>query len=169
MIGVGNDDQWRKFCAAVRENNWAADPRFTTNAQRVVHREELLALVRPLVRQRTRLHWQELLSAIGVPHGPVHSVDEALAGAQAAAREMILPVVDNQGRSYSLLASPIHYQDEPRRQAIAPPDLASIPTKCCATGCRSIAAASPRCAKVGPSHDEGSRNTGGRSVRSPRG
>ncbi len=86
VIGVGNDDQFRRLCAATGHDDWATDSRFRTNALRVEHRDELLALLRPLVRERTRHHWQELLSAIEVPHGPVLSVDEALLTPQVAAR-----------------------------------------------------------------------------------
>ncbi|HEY4312579.1 MAG TPA: CaiB/BaiF CoA-transferase family protein [Pirellulales bacterium] len=123
VIAVGNDDQWRKMCAAIEHDDWAQDVRFRTNADRVRHRSELLGLLRPVVRQRTRRHWQELLSTIGVPHGSVLAVDEALATPQVAAREMILPVVDDQGRSYSVIGSAIHYQGEPPRTAQAPPEL----------------------------------------------
>jgi crotonobetainyl-CoA:carnitine CoA-transferase CaiB-like acyl-CoA transferase len=123
VIGIGTDDQWRKFCAAVGHADWAANDRFRTNAGRVEHRDELLALVHPLVRERTTRHWQELLAAIDVPNGPVLSVDEALATPQVAARNMILPVVDRQGRSYSLLGCAIHWEEEPARAAAAPPEI----------------------------------------------
>lgn len=123
VIGVGNDGQWRKLCAAIDHDDWATDARFRTNALRVAHRDELLALLRPVVRQRTRHHWQELLSAIDVPHGPVRSVDEALLTPQVAAREMLLPVVDSQGRSYRVVGSAIHYEGEPPRKAVAPPEI----------------------------------------------
>jgi len=129
VIGVGNDEQWRKFCIATEHPQWAQDERFKLNAGRVAHRAELLALVRPLVRQRTRHHWQELLSSIGVPHGPVLTVNEALASPQFAAREMILPAVDARGRSYSLLGSAIHYQGEPPRRVTAPPELGEHTTE----------------------------------------
>jgi crotonobetainyl-CoA:carnitine CoA-transferase CaiB-like acyl-CoA transferase len=123
VIGIGTDDQWQKFCAAVSHTDWATDDRFRTNARRVEHRDELLALVHPLVRERTTYHWQELLATIGVPHGPVLSVDDALATPQVVARNMILPVADRQGRSYSLLGCAIHWQGEPAREAVAPPEI----------------------------------------------
>ena len=75
------------------------------------------------MRRRTTHHWQELLAAIGVPQGPVLSVDEALASRQVAAHNMVLPVVDRQGRSYSLLGGAIHWQGEPPRSAQAPPEI----------------------------------------------
>ena len=41
VLNVGNDSQWRQFCAAAEVPDLAADPRFTTNPLRVQHRSEL--------------------------------------------------------------------------------------------------------------------------------
>ena len=38
VIAVGNDDQWRRFCAAT---GFAEDDRFTTNRQRVTNYDAL--------------------------------------------------------------------------------------------------------------------------------
>ena len=45
MIGVANDNLWRKFCAVAGLNAIVDDPRFRTNADRVVHRAETLGHV----------------------------------------------------------------------------------------------------------------------------
>ena len=42
MIGVANDNLWRKFCAVAGLDAIVDDPRFRTNADRVVHRAETL-------------------------------------------------------------------------------------------------------------------------------
>jgi len=123
MLGVGNDAQWKKFCTAAGREDWNADPRFQTNRERVAHRQELLPALRLLMRERTTRHWDELLHSIDVPHGPVLAVDEVLKLPQTAAREMVLPVTDRQGREYSVLGSPIHWHGEPPRSATAPPNL----------------------------------------------
>jgi crotonobetainyl-CoA:carnitine CoA-transferase CaiB-like acyl-CoA transferase len=123
MLGVGNDAQWKKFCTAAGRDDWNADPRFQTNRERVAHRNELLPALRSLMRERTTRHWDELLNSIDVPHGPVLAVDEVLKLPQTAARQMVLPVTDRQGREYSVLGSPIHWHDEPPRRATAPPNL----------------------------------------------
>jgi len=123
MLAVGNDAQWKKFCTAAGRDDWNADARFQTNQQRVRHRDELLPPLKSLLRERTTLHWRELLASIDVPHGPVLAVDEVLATPQIAARQMVLPVKDGQGREYSVIGSPIHWQGEPPRKAFAPPEL----------------------------------------------
>ena len=40
VIGIGNDDQWRKFCRPVGHQDWADNDRYRTNAGRVEHRDE---------------------------------------------------------------------------------------------------------------------------------
>lgn len=123
VLAVGADRQWERFCRAVGQDAWLADRRFQTNPARVEHREALIKLMQPLMRARTTGHWQELLTAAEVPHSAVFAVDEALASPQAQAREMVQEVTDSAGRRYRLLASPIHWRDEPIRSVQAPPEL----------------------------------------------
>jgi crotonobetainyl-CoA:carnitine CoA-transferase CaiB-like acyl-CoA transferase len=47
-VGVGSERQWPRFCEAIGAPELAADPRFATNGDRVVHREAL----RPLIVER---------------------------------------------------------------------------------------------------------------------
>ena len=45
MLAVGNDEQWRRFCAAADVPDLAADERFSTNPRRVTNRDQLWPLV----------------------------------------------------------------------------------------------------------------------------
>ena len=123
VLAVGADRQWQRFCRAVGRDAWATDARFATNPARVEHREELVALVKPLFAERSTAAWQTLLTAAEVPHSPVLGVDEVLASPQVAAREMVLEATDARGREYRLLGGAVHWQGEPPRQAVAPPEL----------------------------------------------
>src|SRR5262249_25426706 len=69
VLAVGNDDQWRRFCAALGLTALGADARFATNDRRVVD----YATLRPLIEAATR-EWplERLISALreaGVPCG----------------------------------------------------------------------------------------------------
>jgi crotonobetainyl-CoA:carnitine CoA-transferase CaiB-like acyl-CoA transferase len=122
-LAIGADRQWQRFCQAVGRPEWATDPRFATNPARVEHRAKLIPLVAEVLRSRPTAHWQQLLTSIDIPHSPVQTVDQALASPQAAARGMVLPVVDSHGHAYSLLGSAVHWRDQPPRQPAAPPYL----------------------------------------------
>jgi crotonobetainyl-CoA:carnitine CoA-transferase CaiB-like acyl-CoA transferase len=123
VLAVGADRQWQRFCQAVGKNEWATDERFRTNPARVQHRDALIALLRPLFAEQTDAAWQALLTKAEVPHSRVLPLDEVLRSPQAAARQMVLPVRDAAGREYKLLGGAVHWQDEPPRQAVAPPEL----------------------------------------------
>lgn len=123
VVAVGADRQWQRLCRAVERDDWAADARFATNPSRVEHREELIPLLQRLFVERTTAAWQELLTTADVPHSPVLGVDEALASPQTAAREMALETVDAAGRHYRLLAGAVHWDGEPPRRVVAPPEL----------------------------------------------
>jgi formyl-CoA transferase/CoA:oxalate CoA-transferase len=74
VIAVGNDDQWRRLCAAAGLEPLAADPRFATNPDRVRRYAELRPLLEAALRARPREHWLARLREAGVPCGAVRSV-----------------------------------------------------------------------------------------------
>lgn len=123
VVAIGADRQWQRFCRAVDREAWATDPRFGTNPARVEHRAELIPLLQQLFQERSTAGWQQLLREAEVPHSPVVPLDEVLESPQAAAREMVQETTDASGRHYRLLGGAVHWQDEPPRRAIAPPDL----------------------------------------------
>src|SRR6476620_3566467 len=54
ILAVGNDGQFRKFCDVAGVPEWAADPRFATNAGRVRQRETIVPLIDAVMRTRTQ-------------------------------------------------------------------------------------------------------------------
>src|ERR1700675_1975325 len=57
MIGVANENLWRKFCAVAGLKSIVDDPKFRTNANRVTHRAETLDHVQSGIATRTVGHW----------------------------------------------------------------------------------------------------------------
>jgi crotonobetainyl-CoA:carnitine CoA-transferase CaiB-like acyl-CoA transferase len=75
-IAVGNDAQFARLMSALSSDSEA---RFATNAGRLAHRDELIAILRAAIAERSR---DELVAALldaDVPAGPVNSISEALA------------------------------------------------------------------------------------------
>ncbi len=91
IIAVGNERLWAKFCKVLGvERTLMADARFATNAERNVHRTELIALIEDVLAKRPAAEWVEELVAAGVPAGPINFPDETLTDAQVLARRMIV-------------------------------------------------------------------------------
>jgi crotonobetainyl-CoA:carnitine CoA-transferase CaiB-like acyl-CoA transferase len=77
IIACGNDRQFIALCHALGLNGLADDPRFTTNPERVAHRD---VLVEALSAKTSAV------AKAGVPAGPINSVSEALSEPQIVAR-----------------------------------------------------------------------------------
>jgi crotonobetainyl-CoA:carnitine CoA-transferase CaiB-like acyl-CoA transferase len=122
VLAVGNDGQWQRFCRAGRAD-LADDPRFATNPLRVRNRDDLVALLEPLLRARTTAEWQELLRAAEVPHAPVWDYAELFAHPQAAARSLRVEVRGPGGEPLDLLGPPFHLRGATLPAPSAPPTL----------------------------------------------
>ena len=121
ILAVGNDSQFRKFCAAMGLDALAQDTRFTSNALRLEHRGVLEVLVAEATRLRTRADLLELLEAAGVPAGPINSVADAFADPQIVARAMQQQFLTPDGQSIAGIRTPIRFgQMELRLGAAAP-------------------------------------------------
>jgi crotonobetainyl-CoA:carnitine CoA-transferase CaiB-like acyl-CoA transferase len=91
-ICVGNDAQFRRMCEALGYPDLAADPRYTTNPDRLAHKPALLAdLEHRLARERTA-DVLTRLEVAGVPAGPVSRLDEVFDDPRTAARDMVVTV-----------------------------------------------------------------------------
>jgi crotonobetainyl-CoA:carnitine CoA-transferase CaiB-like acyl-CoA transferase len=89
MVAAGNDNLFRRLCAALDRPRLAEDPRFRTNGDRVVHRAELVPILSEIFAARPRAEWAKLLEAAGIPNGPIHTLDQVAADAQIQSLEII--------------------------------------------------------------------------------
>ena len=113
LLTVGNDQQFRRFCAVVGRPEWAEDPRFASNAARVAHRVELVALIRQRTVFRTTADWMAVLEAAGVPCGPVNDLAQVFADPQVQARGLRVELPHGLGGSLAQVASPLRLSASP--------------------------------------------------------
>jgi crotonobetainyl-CoA:carnitine CoA-transferase CaiB-like acyl-CoA transferase len=119
-VACGNDGQFRALAKALGAPELGEDPRFATNGARVTHRQELVEALEQRLAARPAAAWQRLLTAAGVPCGPVND----LAGAFALGAELGLdPVVPVGEGRVPQVRSPLTLDATPVRPPVAPPRL----------------------------------------------
>lgn len=91
-LGLGNDGIWRRFWAAVGDPDYGADARFRTNKDRREAREEIVARIQSVLRQRKREEWLQLFAQHRIPAGPINRLDEVAADRELHARGMLYSV-----------------------------------------------------------------------------
>ena len=121
ILAVGNDAQFERFCAVAGCTELAADTRFARNAGRVRHRELLVPLLAPILRQRSRDDWLAALEAAKVPCGPINDLEDVFADPQVQARHMTTTLPHPHSDALRLVASPIRMSATPPTVRRAPP------------------------------------------------
>jgi crotonobetainyl-CoA:carnitine CoA-transferase CaiB-like acyl-CoA transferase len=120
VLAVGNDDQWRRFCAIA---GLPEDARFATNRQRVTGYDQLRPLVADRLRTEPRRYWIDRLTTAGVPCGSVRNFQELFEDPQLAAREMIARVEHATIGQLQALGVPVKLSDTPGSVRTPPPTL----------------------------------------------
>jgi crotonobetainyl-CoA:carnitine CoA-transferase CaiB-like acyl-CoA transferase len=121
ILTIGNDGQFARFCAVAGHPEWAEDPRFATNAQRVGHRRVLIPLIRQVTVFRTTAQWMVDLAAAGVPCGPINNLAEVFDDPQVLARGLKIRMPHPSAGHVDLIANPIRLSRTPVRYRSAPP------------------------------------------------
>lgn len=107
MIAPGNQQLYRAFCRAIGRPDLAEDPRFETNAQRLVNRAELVDLLDETLGQMSVAEVYQRLVAAGVPASPVNDMAQVFADPQVRHRGLEVRVEHPEAREVKLVASPI--------------------------------------------------------------
>lgn len=121
ILTVGNDSQFRRFCSVAGHPEWAEDPRFATNAQRVAHRDLLIPLIRQVTVFRITDQWMADLEQAGVPCGPVNDLAQVFADPQVLARGLKVRMAHPLSGEVDLVANPIRLSRTPVEYRLAPP------------------------------------------------
>lgn len=121
MICVGTDGQFEKFCAMLKHEEWAKDPRFLSNTLRKQHEAELVQMIANVTITKTRDEWITLLQQYKIPGGRVNTIAEALAQPQLIARDMIGEIEHEQYGTIKFIKSPLKFSNLNIQYKLAPP------------------------------------------------
>ncbi|UUX94040.1 CaiB/BaiF CoA transferase family protein [Aquabacterium sp. J223] len=123
ILAIGNDGQFARFCDVAGRAEWAHDPRFATNTERVRHRQTLIPLLRQTTVLRTTAEWVQALEAHAVPCGPINRIDQVFAEPQVLARGMAVTLQHPRLGPLQVAGSPLKLSASPVQYRHAPPDL----------------------------------------------
>ena len=121
ILAVGNDVQFARFCEVAGKPEWARDPRFAANAERVKRRDVLVPLIDVVMRARTQAAWLAALETVGVPCGPINRLDQVFADPQLLARGMRIDLPHPLSGMVPQVGNPLHFSATSVAYTHAPP------------------------------------------------
>jgi crotonobetainyl-CoA:carnitine CoA-transferase CaiB-like acyl-CoA transferase len=118
IVAAGNDGQFRRLCAALGVPELADDERFATVGQRNDNRERLRPLLLERLATRPAQEWFTVLTAAGVPCGPINDVRGGVELADELGLEPVVLAGD-----VPTVRNPVRMSATPPRYDLAPPAL----------------------------------------------
>jgi crotonobetainyl-CoA:carnitine CoA-transferase CaiB-like acyl-CoA transferase len=120
ILAAGNDRLFRRTCEVLGHSEWADDPRFVTNEERVRHRDELIPLLGESFASKNAAEWIDALEAASVPCAPIRAMDEVFASPEGAA---LIESVADPGRETTLrlVRNPIRFEGRALETRRVPP------------------------------------------------
>ena len=123
VIAVGNDEIWKRFCAAAGLEELAADPRFTTNKDRMENYDSMRPPIDRAFRSKTNAEWVKILNDAGVANGEVRDIGQMLNDPQLAAREMVQTLMHPTVGATRVIGAPIKFSENAASVRTPPPVL----------------------------------------------
>ncbi|MCW0213991.1 MAG: CoA transferase [Pseudonocardia sp.] len=119
IVIAGNNGQFRKLADALGLPGLPDDPRFGSMVDRNRNRDELRPLLLERLATRSAQEWFDVLTGVGVPCGPINTVDQGLALAESLG---LNPVV-HPGGGVGVVRNPVDYSLTPPDYRRTPPAL----------------------------------------------
>jgi crotonobetainyl-CoA:carnitine CoA-transferase CaiB-like acyl-CoA transferase len=123
VVAAFTDRMWQDVCRVVGRDDWLADERYRTPADRAARRDELIPALNAIFKTRTVAEWVALLSAQGVPCTAVNSIDQVVVDEQVLAREMIVSVEHPAAGAIRMAGLPVKLSQNPGAVRSAAPML----------------------------------------------
>jgi crotonobetainyl-CoA:carnitine CoA-transferase CaiB-like acyl-CoA transferase len=114
---------WLGFLNATGQEHLATDPRFAQRLERIRHQDDLIAIMTPVFRTKTREAWCAALEAAEVPYAPAYDSDEALDDPQAVHLRIRTSAVHPEMGPFTTVRPPYAFDGETDGAVLPPPTL----------------------------------------------
>lgn len=114
---------WEGFLAATGKTELAEDPRFAERLERIKHQDDLIEIMTPVFKQRTRDAWCALMLEHEVPHAPAYDSDEALEDPQAQHLRIAVSTPSSELGTFTTVRAPYSFDGAPDLEVRPPPVL----------------------------------------------
>jgi len=122
IVTAGNNGQFRRLVEVLGVPELADDPRFRNNEDRTAHRDELRPLLVERLATGTTMEWFEVITAAGVPCGPINTIDGGIAFAESVGLDPVVLVGEGDAAVPSV-RHPISLSQTPADYRLPPPAL----------------------------------------------
>jgi formyl-CoA transferase len=122
-IAVAGAVIWERFCNAVGHPEWIASADYKTGKLRLQNRDKLNAEIDKTTATKSSAEWVEIFNKVGVPCGPIYSIDQVFADPQVKHLGIAQESARSDGSRLGLVGQPFKLSRTPSKIAARPPNL----------------------------------------------
>lgn len=120
-VGAGSDSQFRALCSVLQIPEYADNPKFKTNQDRVKHRDELISKLSGIFAQHSNEHWMNLFENQPFPAGPINNMKEVFADPHVKSIELVKSLEHPTAGTIKVVGPPVVYSEAENKARTAPP------------------------------------------------
>jgi crotonobetainyl-CoA:carnitine CoA-transferase CaiB-like acyl-CoA transferase len=122
-IAVTGTVIWERFCNAVSHPEWITSPEYKNGKLRSQNRDALNADIDKATATKTSAEWVEIFNKVGVPCGPIYSIDQVFADPQVKHLGIAKESARSDGSRLGLVGQAFTLSRTPSKIAARPPNL----------------------------------------------
>ncbi|MBI1203863.1 MAG: CoA transferase [Rhodopseudomonas sp.] len=114
---------WERLCKAIETPEMLDNPDYKTSALRSKNRDAINAAIEARTVTRTSAEWIARFNEIGVPCGPIYSIDQVFADEQVKHLGIAQDAKRPNGETETFVGQPIALSRTPSKIVVTPPEL----------------------------------------------
>jgi crotonobetainyl-CoA:carnitine CoA-transferase CaiB-like acyl-CoA transferase len=107
-ISASSSRMFNRLCKAIERPDWLEKPEWKTQLDRRKARNGINAALSEITKTKPASHWIELLESVGIPCGPIYTIDQVFADPQVKHLRMARPVKSAVLGTKNVVASPLN-------------------------------------------------------------
>ncbi len=119
VISIGR--QWDTFVEEYLEDERLLE--WQTSEEKQEHYDEIMEVMRPVIKSKTTAEWEEIFDELGCPYGRLNHVSDVVEHPQAQARDHVFEYSDPDLGDMLLHGHPLEFSETSREIRSGPPQL----------------------------------------------
>jgi formyl-CoA transferase len=112
---------WERTCKAIEAPELIDHPDYKTGALRSKNRDALNEIINRQTAKKSSAEWIDLFNEVGVPCGPIYSIDQMFADPQVVHLDMDKTVQKKDGSTLHVVGQPVSLSRTPFSVVVPPP------------------------------------------------
>ena len=121
-IAAAGQVMWERVCQAIEAPELAANPDYANGALRSKNRDEINAQIQERMINKTSAEWIAIYNKIGVPCGPIYTIDQVFADPQVEHLGIAETAKRPDGSDETFVGQPFALSRTPSRIVATPPE-----------------------------------------------